>query len=143
MNRAVKSLLIASALLTLAGCPGPFAPTTTTIELVNAGSFAVSVTIYIGGSQETTEVLLTTLGTKIEQTVAAGQTATITRDCDDLQAIIVDDADLQLLGGIGPDANTGVYRDGTDFGCGDTIRFTFSHPAIPTSLEIDTTFVNR
>ena len=62
---------------------------------------------------------------------------TFTRDCDDLQAIMIEDADLQVLGGlITPDADTDVLRDGSDFGCGDTLTFTFSHPDIALSLNI-------
>ena len=48
-----------------------------------------------------------------EQIIAEGcQTTTFTRDCDDLQAIIIGDADLQLPLGLGPDASTDVLHDG-------------------------------
>ena len=29
------------------------------------------------------------------------------------------------------DDHTGVLRDGDDFGCGDTITFTFEYPIVP------------
>jgi len=43
------------------------------------------------------------------------------KDCDNLQAIIISDADLEVVG----EEDTGTLRDGDDFGCGDTIIFTF------------------
>lgn len=141
MNRMITSALIGCLALSVAGCP--LTPTQTTIELVNAGSFPVEVTLYISDTQEIPEVLLTTLGTEIQRTVPASQTVTIAYECDELQAVIVDDADLQLLGEIGPQTSSDdVLRDGTDFGCGDTIRFSFSHPLLPTRLDLTTTVVD-
>jgi hypothetical protein len=50
---------------------------------------------------------------------------------------MIDDADLQIVGGIGPETDTRVYRDGDDFNCGDSITFTFDHPTLPTSLNVN------
>ena len=35
--------------------------------------------------------------------VAAGESVSVSRDCDELQAIVVNDADLKVLGGVGPE----------------------------------------
>ena len=41
--------------------------------------------------------LLTRIGEELTLTLGVGQERTFTRDCDDLQAIVIDDADLALL----------------------------------------------
>ncbi|MCH7884473.1 MAG: hypothetical protein IIC01_04415, partial [Planctomycetes bacterium] len=47
-----------------------------------------------------------------------------------------DDADLLILGDIGPEANSDVLRDGDDFSCGDTIVFTFDHSGILVDFDV-------
>ena len=114
------------------------------VELVNASpDFAVEVTLFFHEDDDVLESILTAEGLgseKREVTVPAGQTlALLPQDCDNLQAIIIEDADLLLLAGIGPEEDTRVYRgDGEDFNCGDTLVFTFSHleVVIPTDLDI-------
>ena len=69
--------------------------------------------------------------------VGDDDTRSFTQSCDDLQAIMIEDADLQIIGGIGPEANTDVLRDGDDFGCGDTIVFTFDHSDLIFDFEIE------
>jgi len=34
---------------------------------------------------------------------------------------------LLIIGGLGPETNSDVLRDNTDFSCSDTIVFTFDH----------------
>ena len=77
------------------------------------------------------------VGEELNLSVPAGSTVSFTRDCDDLQAIMIADADLLVVGNlISPEADTDVLRDGSDFSCGDTLTFTFTHPDIPISLNI-------
>ena len=104
-------------------------PTLVTVRLVNTGDFPVEVELYYDDEQLTPEVLLTEIGQQLEFTVPAGETTTFSRSCDDLQALIIEDADLNIIGGLGPETNTGVLRDGDDFNCGSTITFTFAHSA--------------
>lgn len=112
-----------------------------TVRLVNnSTTFGIDVDIYIASEQLVTETVLTTSGTLLEFLVAAGQTATFSRDCDELQAIIVADADLQLLGIFETMSN--VLRDGTDFSCGSTITFTFTHSALLIDFTVTPTVEN-
>jgi hypothetical protein len=124
----------------LAGCEALLSlllPSRTTVVLDNRGDFPVEVTLFTSSNQDIPEVLLTADDDDAEQfTVAAGDRVTFSRDCDDLQAIIIEDADLQVVGQAGPQADTGVLRDGDDFGCGDTITFTLDHSAVLVDFDI-------
>ena len=112
-------------------------PSSVTVNLINNGDFTVEVQIFVHSDQNVLETLIDDVGEELNFSVPAGSTVTFTRECDDLQAIIIEDADLQILGGlITPDADTGVLRDGSDFGCGDTLTFTFTHPDLALSLNI-------
>lgn len=140
MTRRMMAAAVVVACGAIAGCDtllGILQGNTVTVELVNSGSFPVSVVLYVGENQNAFEGVLIGLGEKIELTVSAGQTQSFTRDCDDLQAIVLSNADLQIIGEIGPEVSTRVYRDGSDFNCGDTLVFTFAHPILPTRLDVD------
>jgi hypothetical protein len=129
--------------LTSVGCDallGLFSASTITITLVNQGDFIVDGTFLTSDTQEIPELLLTQTGDATDFVLQPGQSMTFIRSCDDVQALMIEDADLQVLGGIGPEAQTGVFRDGDDFGCGDRITLTFSHPATPLTLDIDARF---
>ena len=132
-------LSIVGLLLPLAGCdafPGVIIGDQVRVMLVNDGDFDVEIVIYIDDNQNIPKALLTENGTKLEYTVEPGETRTFLRDCDDLQAIIIDDADLQVVGGAGPETNTDVLRDGDDFGCRDTIVFTFDHTWVLIDFDV-------
>ena len=77
-------------------------PTLVTVRLVNTGDFAVDVELYYDNEQLTPEILLTEIGEQLEFTVPAGETRTFSRSCDDLQALMIEDADLNIIGGLGP-----------------------------------------
>ncbi len=140
MRTAVAFSTLTSAVMTLGGCPfsGLLQPDTTTVLLVNNGEFDVEVELFISDSQEIPRDVLT-LGDPLEYVVSPGQPVIFSRDCDDLQAIVIDNASLRIVGDIGPEADTDVLRDGDDFGCGSTIQFTFTHPDLPTDLDISVT----
>ncbi len=122
------------------GCDGILLvrPSTTTIELVNLGAFQVDVDLFYSDTQEIPEALIQALGEEQNFSLAAGTTERFSRDCDDLQAVIVDDADLRVIGSIGVDTESEILRDGDDFGCGDTITFTFRHSANLTDFDVTT-----
>jgi hypothetical protein len=100
-------------------------PSTVIVELVNSADFSVDATMYISNEQLIPKALLDSLGQEINRTVSAGDTVQFATDCDDLQAFVLADADLNVIGEIGPDTESEVLRDGDDFNCGDTIRLTF------------------
>lgn len=134
MNRRTRTVSIALLLLLpLAGCGtllGLLLSSRVTVLLVNDTDFDVEVSIILDSRQDLPEFLLTETGEQVDMTVPAGETLSFTRDCDDLQAILIEDADVLLLGGLGPESNTDVLRDGDEFRCGDTIVFTFTQPSI-------------
>jgi len=126
-------------LCTVTGCDVILAllsSSTVTVSLVNNSDYAVRVSLYIDDEQLTPEILMTELGTESVYTIPAGQTTTFVKTCDALQAIIIDDADLLVVGGLGPEANSGVLRDDDDFSCGDTIIFTFDHSAAILDFDV-------
>ena len=106
-----------------------------TVRLVNTTNFPIDVDIRISDDQNVLRDVLTSLGERVQVTLAAGQTSSFSRDCDDLQAIIIDNADQDIGLGLGPSQQSDVYRDGSDFNCGDTLVFTFSQANI-LSLQI-------
>jgi len=134
MKRVAAALLSAIVLLCMGACP--FTSDTTTVRLVNNASFPVEVRLFYGDNQHSPESVLETFGHKLEFTIEPGDEESFSRDCDELQSIFIKKAELSILGDIGPSASTSVYRDGTDFGCGDSITFTFTQSALATELHI-------
>jgi hypothetical protein len=108
------------------------------VQLVNEGAYPVDVELRISGNQYELQVVLAEFGDELNYTVAPGQTVNFFKPCDDLQAIMIAKAELSIAGDIGPSDNTDILRDGGDFGCGDMITYTFSHPEAPTHLDIST-----
>jgi hypothetical protein len=139
MKRCVAltaALLVLSPLVGCDSLTNLLNPTQVTVRLVNNTDFTVTVQLRLSGDQNVLESLLTTLGEESSVTLTAGQSSTIVRSCDDLQAIMVERADVNYIIGIGPNQQSDVYRDGTDFDCGDTIVFTFTQPNL-LALNID------
>ena len=106
------------------------------VNLINDGAYPVSVELRISGNQYELQGVLEEFGDEINYTVGPGEMVSFMKSCDDLQAIMVANAELSLAGEIGPSNSTDILRDGGDFGCGDIITYTFDHPALPTNLEI-------
>lgn len=128
MLRRVWIFVIPCIAIASVGCSalsGLLDPTSVTIRLVNNGSFEVRAIVYTSDDANVLKAILTTLGTRREFVIPAGQSSELTADCDDIRAIIIDRAELQSIGT--PSDETDVLRDGDDFACGDTIVFTFDH----------------
>ena len=113
-------------------------PNQDTVRLVNNGSFDIQVTVVTSDNQLVTQDLLDSPGATTQYTIAAGQTQTFTRSCSQLQAIRIKDAELLVIGQVGPHTSSDVFRDGTDFHCGATLTFTFQHSAL--LLDFNETF---
>ncbi len=114
-----------------------------TVTLVNASDYPVDVTMFVSDDQDILESLLVeeSVGEKLLYTLAAGQTVSFSRPCDELQAMIIEQAELDVALGLGPEANTDVLRDGDDFSCGDEVVFTFDHSS--QILDFDVTVAVR
>lgn len=135
MKRIVGLTLAFVGLLPLVGCgwlTNLLSPTHVTVRLVNNTNFPLTVELRLGSDQNVLEALLASAGQEVNVTLGAGQTTTFTRPCDDLQAIMVNRADLDMGLGLGPSQKSGVYRDGNHFNCGDTLVFTFTQPNVLT-----------
>jgi hypothetical protein len=131
----VMVMLLAS----VAGCDTVdrlLSPNKVTVSMVNNGDYPVDVRFYISDDQNVVEDLLTSFGNEVNYRVEAGSTVDFTRDCDNLQAIIIKNAALDVVGDIGPQKSTEVLRDGDDFGCGDQITFTFDHSDLILDFDI-------
>lgn len=112
-------------------------PTTVTATFTNTSAeFDVEIDVFYSDQQDMPDFLLRELGENITRTIPPGASVTIERDCDEFQAIMIDDADLIVVGGIGPEDSTDVMRDGDDFACGDTLAFTFTHTDAVVDFEI-------
>jgi len=135
------TLILGLWLCPLAGCDVLLAiltPSSMIISLVNNSDFPITVSLYTSDTQEIPALLITSNGEQSIFAVPAGETVTFIRPCDDVQAIVVDDADLLIIGGFGPEANSDVLRDNTDFSCGDTIFFTFDHTDLLLDFDVTT-----
>jgi len=103
---------------------------------VNNTDFPVDGRLFYDDDQNLPENLIQADGTEKSFDLQPGETESFARDCEDLQAIFIEDADMRVAVGVSPEASTEVFREPNDFGCGDTITFTFTQNALGTSLEI-------
>lgn len=133
MKTLVAAMLLAGALAQFGGCPS--LTRTTSVEMVNATGGLLEVELLYGSNQNTPEAVLEQTGNEVEFTIPNGESRRFTRDCNDIQAVRVR-GNVRLVAGLGPSRTSRVYRDGSDFRCGDLIEFTFTTPTIPTELEI-------
>ena len=135
---------IAALACLIAGCdviPFLLLPSTVTVELVNDSTIApVTVRLFYHDDEDVFEVILvqSLLTTEREETILPGETVSFTRDCDDLRAIIIERAELQVFG-FSPEVDTGVLRQGEDFFCGSTIVFRFTHSSLIFDFAVTTT----
>lgn len=113
--------------------------TSVTVELVNNGDYSVDAVMFYYDDEDVIEALLTEIGDEVNRSVASGETTSFTRDCDDFQAFMLDNAELRVLGDIGPEASTDILRDGDDFSCGDTIVLTFEHTDVLLDFDVRVT----
>lgn len=125
------------ALIGLLGLP------ITTVRLVNDSDFAIRVTVVYADEQNLPREVLEEVGTHMEYDLAAGQIASFARDCDALQIVAIERAELMVIGGAGPNAESETLRDGADFGCRDIITFTFDHSGAITDFHVTASVEDR
>ncbi len=109
-----------------------------TVRLINTSDdFDVEVQVRYGDENLETKDLIKTLGEEVNRTLSPGEVSEFTRDCDELESIFIDEAELQSPL-VSPKEDTDVIVDGDNFGCGDTITYTFSHSDIIVDFDIAT-----
>lgn len=123
----------------LSGLIGVLQPNLVTVQLVNNGDFAVEGELFYDDEDDTIEEVLEETGTRRQFAIPAGGQSVFSVRCEDLRAIILADADLQIIGEVGPEAGSDVLRDGDDFDCGDRIIFTFDHSDALLDFDVATT----
>lgn len=145
--KRTMTFALAGITLGIAGCDALLAilnqvtpqPTTVNVVFENTSEFAVGVDFYNSPEQDLPRELLTNPDladtNETSFTVGANDSVQFALDCDNAQAMIVDDADLLVVAGVGPEADSDILRENTDFECGDTITFTFVSESL-TELRI-------
>jgi len=113
-------------------------PDDVNVRFVNNAVADVEVELRYSDDEDALKAFIQEFGDEVNQTVSAGSTATFRRDCDELRSMLIDNAALNLIGDIGPEADTDVLRLGDDFDCRDTVTFTFNSDALGVTLSIDT-----
>jgi hypothetical protein len=137
--RVVAMSFAVAALAPLSGCDALFTflrPARVVIELTNEGTFDVQADLYVSDVDDIPRALLVETESRIRRTISPGSTVTIVRPCADVQAMVIDNAELRVAGGIGPEADSDVLYDGTDFDCGDTVRFRFTHSVLIIDFDV-------
>ncbi len=109
-----------------------------TVRLVNTSDdYDVAVQVRYGDENLETKDLIKALGEEVNRTLSPGEEAEFSRDCDELESIFIDEAELEVpLFDIKED--TDVIVDGDNFGCGDTITYTFTHSDLLVDFDIAT-----
>lgn len=127
----------------LPGCDALLTLLTTsnvTVTLQNdSPDFSIDATIFYDDEENTLEFLVLELGKSQTFTIPPGESRSITRSCNDLRALVLQDADLRIVIGISPETSSDLLRIGSDFECGDEVVFTFSHDIIPSTLRLSIT----
>ena len=141
MNYRLGSVIIVALLSLIAGCDGLVGillPSTVTITLVNeSADFNVEGTIVYDDSDFFLRADLTALGTDLQFNLEPGESFSFPPfDCGDVEALILDDADLRIVGSVGPDTESDLLRMGDDFECGDEIVFTFTHSNLILDFDV-------
>lgn len=139
MRKFASLALVALATSALTGCSFllDLLPTSQVqVEFVNDTDFSVTVQAFYNEDDDALELVLEETGTEVNQTIPAGETRSFTRNCADLGAIYIERAELNVVGSIGPEDGTGVQRQGSNFDCGETLRFTFTGNALDLNISV-------
>lgn len=131
MTYKLKAVMAVGIAVAIVGCEGVLdiiLPSTVTVTLVNdSPDFDVEAIIIYDDEDDLPKFLLVETGVQRDVVVGPGEQASFTRSCDDLRALVLDDADLQIIGGFGPETSSDVLRIDDEYECGDEIIFTFTH----------------
>jgi len=129
-KRAFVGLLAVWPLFSGCGQFGDWVAPGVVVTLVNNGDYDVDATLAISSDPNISEADLIASGTEIDVTIPPGESRVIRRDCLELRAIMVENAELQVIGGFGPTAQSEVIREGQGSPrvlCQGFLTFTFDH----------------
>ncbi len=138
--------LIAGLLLPGAGCDGvaldlsvtPSGGGIVTVTLVNDSTlYDVDVTLFFHDDDDVFDLVLPTVGTEAAFTLLPGDEVSFTEECDDLQAIVIDNAELRPFFGDEASTESDILREGEHFECGDEIVFTFTHTKLVSDFRVN------
>ena len=108
-------------------------PSTITLRLVNETTFAVDPGVFVGElvgdlliGALTEEVLTLDANAQNFADLGAGQEVTRNYDCDDFQAVMAKDAELNTGIGVSPDADSDLFVVEENFQCGDTVTIRYT-----------------
>lgn len=149
MMRRFSRFLVVGGVLAMAGCDALslFLPNTVTVSLVNNSTLPVDGQLFYDSDESALDLLndvngldnfIREFGDEVQFNLAAGETMTFTRSCNDLQAIFIDDANVRIAGIVTSDDSTDPIREGQDFVCGSTITYTFESNDLGLGLSIIT-----
>lgn len=97
-----------------------------TVTLVNdSPSFPVEVTVAY--DDHILPLVWLGLGNEETFTLEPGESVSFSKDCDELQTVVIDDADLLIPGSRSRETESGLLNEGIDYECDDEIRFVFYH----------------
>lgn len=145
MNYKLKAVMAVGMALAIVGCEGVLdilLPSTVTVTLVNhSPDFDVEAILFYDDEDDLPKFLLVETGVQLDIIVGPGEEAGFTRSCDDLRAVVLDDADLLILGGLGPETSSDVLRIDDEYECGDEIIFTFNHSDLMLDFDVSWTVI--
>ena len=124
--------LIAIGLLPVhAGCGfgfDIFLPSTVTITFVNGiADFAIEGTVVFDNREAFIKEDLVGFGEELSFVLDGGESVSLAPlDCGDVESLVLDRAELLVLGDLGPSTDSDILRIDEDFDCGDEIVFTFT-----------------
>ena len=140
----IASLAPIGLIMSLAGCGfglDIFMPSTVTITFVNEFTdFEIEGTIVFDNREAFLKEDLVGFGEDLSFVIDGGGSVSLAPlDCDDVESLVLDRAELLVIGNIGPSTDSEILRIGEDFECGDEIVFTFTGSI----LDLDVTTAAR
>lgn len=132
MSRILRVCCLVLACMACGSC----GTSRTIVILINATNFTVEGRLFYDQEQNLPASGVELFGTEVTFSIPAGQSFQFNRNCDDLQAIFIKDADMLVGPGVSPETNTDVFREPDNFTCGRTITFTFTQNVAATDLDV-------
>ena len=111
-------------------------PTTVNLRLVNDTDFQVDPEVFVSSTSflaegfvlpvVSEELLTTGINRQSFDKLGSGETVSSSYDCDDIQAVMAKDAELQTGLLLSPEADSELFRMDQEFECGDTVTIQYA-----------------